>query len=415
MRLHLICAALLLIAGCKKKEEPAVHRPTTTTAEKPAEKAPEKQPEKPAAGEWIFHDLTPNAGLNVNPEKSASEPWITDAGDASPAVIWNERGEIYAKRWRGFGRVFDGKGTFEGLGAPLNHDITRAGSQPKLVIDGDDIPIAAWIEMNPDDKPELRVSRYVGQNWLPLGSVTADPKNSGPFLFDLTITAEGPVVAFAERVWRDQSQKIHVRRLDGEKWVPLGPEKQIALSPEHSVTEIVVAATTRSAPVVIWKERKSGQPPVVNVRRFTPQGWVALDSPAGYDGDTSLSGDAGFDGAVYLWMSKNVGFTGVQRLDPNGKSWTDLGLPPISGNPSGDFASAGGIAALSTDKAVLLFAHDGAWKLLGERPIQGRANVRAVAGVPKASAFVVWQDTSKEPYQIRVSAAVKHVPAEHPF
>lgn len=95
----------------------------------------------PGTDEWEALGGEP---LNVDPANPAGEPWLAIDQQSRPVVAWHENADgnrdVHVRRWDPAGAAW------QPLGGVLDADPARNAFQPRLAIDLDGRPVAAWHE-----------------------------------------------------------------------------------------------------------------------------------------------------------------------------------------------------------------------------------------------------------------------------
>lgn len=291
---------------------------------------------------WEQLGTTP---LNVDPAGVASNFAVALDRTGSPYVIWNEgrdapsRQNIYLKHWTGQ--------AWEQLGGALNPNHRELAYDFSLVLNEAGEPQVAWSEKNEADPAfhlylthwtgqtwtvraqdqqqvfqegyidqpnvildpqgrltvassqdgQLRLRRWTGQAWEPLGPEPINVTTDGPAMAifsSLALDALGQVTV----AWSEDMQ-LYVKRWTGSSWQQLG-SGALNTDPEHFVTSSAVALDASGAPSVTWTEHAQ-----VLVRHWTGTAWGPLGTqplnvmPRSFTGLPALALDAA--GTTVAW------------------------------------------------------------------------------------------------------------------
>ena len=210
-----------------------------------------------------------------------------------PVVAWQQRRDgdgvhvLYTKRWNGFG--------WTQLGFELNVDLGQNARDPALAIDGSGEPVVVWQESTPDLLSSIRVSRWFGGAWRPLGGLlNANPSPEAASYggsVAIAIAPDGDVVV----AWHEDSPSgivddIQLGRWDGLSWRSYPSVDGTDDSSLHPALALDVDGN----PIVAWEEI-SGITSKLRVARWSGDAWERLGDDLNLD-----SGLSAFTPAVAL-------------------------------------------------------------------------------------------------------------------
>jgi hypothetical protein len=213
--------------------------------------------------------------------------------DDLPVVVWQQRrpGDglhvLVAKRWGGL--------AWNRLGWELNVDPGQNARDPALTIDASGAPVVVWQESTPMALSSIRVSRWSGGAWRPLGGALnrhPDPAAASyGSSVDIVATHDGGMVV----AWHEDSPNgivddVQVARWDGQAWRYLPSVDDSDDSSLHPA----LALDAAGRPVVAWEEI-GGITAKLRVARWTDRGWELLGGDLNLDGGLSA-----FDPSVAL-------------------------------------------------------------------------------------------------------------------
>jgi hypothetical protein len=293
-------------------------------------------------------------GDTVNPGPSflGQRPDVADVG-GTPYVAWRElirsefREELRVSRWTGT--------AWQPVGQPLNSTADFRG--PSITSAGG-VPYVAFVE-NPADTFEpaqLRVAKLnaTGDGWVDAGggSLNHDPVNGDARDIAIGTVGSVPYVAFNEKA--GDQWNLWVKKLESGSWVAVGG--QLNTSPFSAFAPDVVGVA--GVPYVSWVDDGHavgmGAESGLRVSRFTGSSWTGVgdrlreDSGAG----GSLTDVGGLPTILFTEDVAPETFTFVvQQWD--GSSWNDLGTP--HSDPFNDLAyDLGSIATIGGAPYVAL-------------------------------------------------------------
>jgi len=229
------------------------------------------------AGSWT----AVGDSLNVSTARDASVASVAGVGSV-PYVTWHEddgtRTQIRVKR-------FDGS-QWQAIGGPVNF----SGTMPARfasVTDVGGVPYLAWEEAD-GTAQQIRVARLDGAGWTHLGdslNVSGTQDASRP---RITSVAGVPYVAWTEDA--PPGSQVHVKRLDGATWTPVGSALNVATD---DFTSSPYVAGLGSTAFVAWGEG-IGDHAQLFAKRFDGNAWV----PVGGTLNISTAFDASYPGVT---------------------------------------------------------------------------------------------------------------------
>lgn len=401
MRHTRLLAPMLALAtstiACRRREEPApppaVLRPSTAPPATPPTPAP-------AAGSaWATASSTP--GVKLDAAARAGTPSVAVGRDGATVVAWMEASNVHVKR------LAAGAWTVVG-GGPVNTRAGRATDAPSLATDAGGA-VVAWVEMNGDDRAEVRVRREAGGSWspdaAPVAAATPGQNLDAP---RIVASAGGAVLLWRER--GPERTVLRARQWRDGAWAPLG--ESLGAAPPARVEVFALASKADGAPVVAWVERSGSGARATQLRRWdTAAGaWSPLPSPPleADGGTTTLALVAAPDGALYAGCNFNAGLRPVARLPEGASSWSVIGLPAVRDVAQGPFLAplGSGVAlAWRADRLLAARWRDGAWSS-PSAPLDGAPQTTHDVSMAGASdgLRLAWLDRADEGYGIRVAS-----------
>ncbi len=173
-------------------------------------------------------------------------PALTVTRAGQPIVAWLQ-GEVtvsrvLAARW-------DGQ-TWHPLGGPLNRHAPGYVAATRLVLDGQDRPIAAWIEDHAG-QDTLYTARWDGQRWYPMGAQVSQGFATAPSLS--TDAAGHAALAWVEEV--NGTGQVHLARWTGQSWTDQGVQNR---DPRRDARSPSLTTAPDGTLTLAWREDKAG-------------------------------------------------------------------------------------------------------------------------------------------------------------
>lgn len=173
-------------------------------------------------------------------------PALTVTRAGQPIVAWLQ-GEVtatrvLAARWTGQ--------TWQPLGGPLNRHAPGYVAATRLVLDGQDRPIAAWIEDHAG-QDTLYAARWDGQNWHPMGAQVSQGFATAPSLS--TDAAGHAALAWVEEV--NGTGQVHLARWDGQSWTDQGIQNR---DPRRDARSPSLTTAPDGTLTLAWREDVAG-------------------------------------------------------------------------------------------------------------------------------------------------------------
>lgn len=265
-----------------------------------------------------------SSGLNVKGSVQHAISLVIDH-NANPVVAWAEWSSsanyVYIKRWDGVTWNLLGGGT-----------VGQTGSSyaVSMGIDANNNPMVAF----PNFNQNIVVMRLNGSSWTQIGQ----PLSLLPS-YDLSLavnTAGNPVVAWEQN--NASAREIRVGRWNGTSWEPMG---SAALNAGYSslVDCPSLAIDKNNRTVVAWNEGNS-----IYAKRWSGSAWnsigdaVTTESINGYTGSDYVELDSAGN-PVVVFITEDPGLS-VYAKRWNGTAWVDMGdmldiqAPGITYHPS---------------------------------------------------------------------------------
>ncbi|UBV43376.1 hypothetical protein LAJ19_03950 [Deinococcus taeanensis] len=195
----------------------------------------------PAANSWV-------RGPRFNDRAQFSRtPALAVTRQGQPVVAWLQ-GEVTASRalaarWTG--------AAWQPLGAALNRHGPAYVAATRLVLDGQDRPIAAWLEDH-GGTDTLYAARWTGAAWQPLGTRVSGAFASAPAL--ATDPAGHAALAWVEET--GGRGQVHLARWDGQTWQARGV---LNLDPRRDARSPSLTFSPDGTLTVAWREDVAGQ------------------------------------------------------------------------------------------------------------------------------------------------------------
>ena len=247
-----------------------------------------------------------------------SRPTLQTGPDGAPVVAWNEwdgqKTQIHVQSWDG--------SSWQPIGTPQSpaDPDTYLRDALSLALDENGFPtVASYAEDGsmPGIDFNIYLWQWNGASWSAEAVLSAYPQGlistGGP---SVATGAGEAVVAWAEAPSDGMSaSNLHVYRLDGDVWKPIGSE------PRARLGVLVLQLDSSGAPVVAWTGRDE-----VHVSRWDGSSWSSIGGAVGEGyGDVALVLDASDNPVVAFTMrdSAGLGDLGIWRWD--GSDWIRLG------------------------------------------------------------------------------------------
>ncbi|GGN31355.1 hypothetical protein [Deinococcus daejeonensis] len=173
-------------------------------------------------------------------------PALTVTRAGQPIVAWLQ-GEVTASRV--LAARWDGQ-AWQPLGGPLNRHAPGYVAATRLVLDGQDRPIAAWIEDHAG-QDTLYAARWDGQHWQPLGGQVSRNFASAPSLS--TDAAGHATLAWVEEV--NGTGRVHLARWDGRTWTVMGVQNR---DPRRDARSPSLTTAPDGTLTLAWREDVAG-------------------------------------------------------------------------------------------------------------------------------------------------------------
>ncbi len=173
-------------------------------------------------------------------------PALTVTRAGQPIVAWLQ-GEVTASRV--LAARWDGQ-TWQPLGGPLNRHAPGYVAATRLVLDGQDRPIAAWIEDHAG-QDTLYAARWNGQNWQPMGSQVSQGFATAPSLS--TDTTGHAALAWVEEV--NGTGQVHLARWTGQSWTHRGVQNR---DPRRDARSPNLTTAPDGTLTLAWREDRAG-------------------------------------------------------------------------------------------------------------------------------------------------------------
>ncbi|MBB6098734.1 hypothetical protein HNR42_002169 [Deinobacterium chartae] len=222
---------------------------------------------------------------------------------------------------------------------PLEADISPQGAGLQAVAaDGQGRVAIAW-DQNDGVTKNVYVKRWHGQGFERLGDpISAFPASTPTESPSIAATPDGELyVAFAES--DGKAKDVHVRRLVGNSWEPVGTSLSALPSLESKVGSPAVVTDPQGRPVVAWYEYDGAVSTLshasIYVARWNGELWEML-AQGGLSASERVADNprvaVAADGSIYVAWRQDVtvgsarkGSVHVRRL--SGDTWEDLGGP----------------------------------------------------------------------------------------
>lgn len=173
-------------------------------------------------------------------------PALTVTRAGQPIVAWLQ-GEVTASRV--LAARWDGQ-AWQPLGGPLNRHAPGYVATTRLVLDGQDRPIAAWIEDHAG-QDILYAARWDGQNWQPMGAQVSQGFATAPSLS--TDAAGHAALAWVEEV--NGTAQVHLARWTGQAWTLMGVQNRDSRRDARSPSLTTAPDGTLT---LAWREDEAG-------------------------------------------------------------------------------------------------------------------------------------------------------------
>ncbi|KFE64855.1 right-handed parallel beta-helix repeat-containing protein [Hyalangium minutum] len=161
--------------------------------------------------------------------------------------------------------------------APLSASTgVTSGSAPSLQVDASGLPVVAWSEAEGEARA-IHVRRLVGGIWQPIGDPLSASTGSGTHAEtpQLVLNAQGhPVVAWSES--NGTGAQVHVWAWTGSQWTPYGGGLRVTSSGYAFNPSLKLDAS--GDPVVAWRESPNGQyyNGTIHVSRWNNGSWSSV-------------------------------------------------------------------------------------------------------------------------------------------
>ena len=173
-------------------------------------------------------------------------PALAVTGAGQPIVAWLQgevtASRVLAARWTGQ--------VWQPLGGPLNRHAPGYVAATRLVLDGQDRPIAAWLE-DQGGQDTLYAARWDGQRWQPLGAQVSQGFASAPSLS--TDAAGHAALAWVEE-WQGRGQ-VHLARWTGRSWTVMGVQNR---DPRRDARSPSLTTAPDGTLTLAWREDVAG-------------------------------------------------------------------------------------------------------------------------------------------------------------
>ena len=216
-----------------------------------------------------------------------------------------EKTSVFVAHWNGSRWVFDADA--RSTNGALNSELLKFDARnPSIAVVNGKVHVA-WIETRTISNSSalhnvVLVKRLEGDSWQPVGSAVLAGPAEAKMIIDLAIADVGRMPHLAFSQWKyDTGSSVHVFKLAGDTWAPLGPALNHA---PRGFANHLDLASVNNVPYVAWQEKTQTGLYQLYVSHWTGSKWVA-------DGDsvnaTRLTGEAGrpslaSDGTT-LWLA----------------------------------------------------------------------------------------------------------------
>lgn len=181
-----------------------------------------------------------------DPRAYARTPALALTRAGQPVVAWLQgdvtAARVLAARW-------DGQ-AWQALGGPLNRHPPGYVAATRLVLDGQDRPIAAWLEDHAG-QDTLYAARWNGQHWQAMGGPLSAAFASAPTLS--TDPAGHAVLAWVQE--RGGQGQVHAARWTGRYWQGLGVQNR---DPRRDARSPSVTTDDAGRTTLAWREDGGG-------------------------------------------------------------------------------------------------------------------------------------------------------------
>jgi hypothetical protein len=318
----------------------------------------------PQEWEWKVPGYLPlGAPLSANATdgSEAQHPSLKIDGAGRPVVAWLDATQlepygVHVRRWNGT--------SWEPLGAALSISVGSTSNGCSLMFDGEGRPLVVWDEQSASGGVSVRIRRWNGSTWEPLG--TSDVLLPQPLGADFIIFAgdgQGQLVA-ALREFNQGATSVSVWRWDGRTWARLG--SSLKVDSARGVSSLRMALDPAGNPFVSWSESDLGGNLGAYMRHWNGSAWTSIPMPAQSHAVALIVDDTG--APVFNVGAWDGAALSVQLRRWNGSSWATLGSP-INSYPG---ATESAVAALQLDAQRKLVV------LIGEPETSGGPPVYSV-------------------------------------
>ena len=342
--------------------------------------------------------------FSAEPDGAAGEPGLAVDRDGKPLLAWVEKGKVRVRRWTGQ--------AWDPVGLPPNDATHRASGKPSLVVDESGALVVAWQEMNEKDVTVLRAARWKDNAWAALPEL-----GSGKEPVMDAVVEPSPIGLVA--VWREPEalgkDVVQVRVLDEAKgaWQPLGEGGILRVVAEGTTRRAPALATSKAGVLVGWIERAPSD--VLHLRRWDAavSKWVEVPAPEGVDGDSTLAVALGPDGTITVSLSYNIGLRQVVTLAPGATEWKKIDVPEVSNG----YASGQRLVSAEDGRTIFTYSFGGRfawwdgddWTATPVGVMAPSTIVPIAAAGPGGAVFAGWSaGPANAPAKVRVVEVKKH-------
>jgi hypothetical protein len=192
--------------------------------------------------------------------------------DDAPVVAFGQR-QIGTQVQEVYVRRFDGTAWVTIGGAPLSYTDLRGVAEPSLALDASSAPIVAYLERE-GGKYEVKVIRWSGSAWAPVGSATPTATDDTGTEPSLTLDASGaPLLAYSREDRANSRTVVTVRRFDSTSWVEL---PNLNVSAHSSYMAHADLGDDGKIRVAFTEDGASYPTSMIYVREYDGSAWVTV-------------------------------------------------------------------------------------------------------------------------------------------